>query len=258
MQRFPAIAVAAYVVVALAGCTLSTGSRSKLPDASFYDAIVATPDRDAADRLLDAGRQPSAMLRFFGIGPGMKVAEISAGGGYTTELLARTVGPEGTVYGHNAPFVLQRFAEAPWSARLLKPVMRNVRRVDRDFADPLPEDAKNLDAVLIVLFYHDTVWQGVDRDRMNRNIFAALKPGGVYGIVDHSAVAGSGTADVQTLHRIDEQTVRREVEEAGFRLEAEADFLRNPDDRRDWNASPKSAAERRGTSDRFVLRYVKP
>jgi len=154
--------------------------------------------------------------------------------------------------------VLKRFAEAPWSARLAKPVMGNVVRLDGEFADALPPDVKNLDAVLIVLFYHDTVWQAVDRERMNRMVFAALKPGGVYGIIDHSARAGSGLTDVETLHRIDEKTLRVEVEKAGFRLAAEADFLRNPADTRDWNDSPRAAAERRGTSDRFVLKYVKP
>ena len=97
-----------------------------------------------------------------------------------------------------------------------------------------------------------------DRERMNRAVFQALRPGGIYGIVDHSAVAGHGLTDVETLHRIDEAVVRREVEAAGFRLAAEADFLRNPADPRDWNASPRSAGDRRGTSDRFVLEFVKP
>jgi predicted methyltransferase len=106
--------------------------------------------------------------------------------------------------------------------------------------------------------YHDTVWMKADRERMNRAVYAALKPGGVYGIVDHSAVAGSGVADVESLHRIDESALRREVEAAGFRLAAEGDFLRNPDDARDWSASPRSAGERRGKSDRFVLKFVKP
>jgi len=236
----------------------NTGASVPLPDPAFYEAIVVAPDRDAADLALDAGRHPAETLRFFGIAPGMRVAEISAGGGYTAELLARAVSPGGTVYGHNAPFVLKRFAEAPWSARLAKPVMSNVVRVDREFADAIPPDAKNLDAVLIVLFYHDTVWQKVDRERMNRMVFDALRPGGVYGIIDHSARAGTGLADVETLHRIDEATLRQEVEKAGFRLEASADFLRNPADTRDWNDSPRAAADRRGTSDRFVLKYVKP
>lgn len=228
------------------------------PGLTFYETIVAAHDRDEADRALDAGRHPAETLRFFGITPGMRVAEISAGGGYTTELLARTVGPLGVVYGHNAPFVLARFAEAPWTARLTKPVMSNVVRYDREFAEALPPDVKDLDAVLMVLFYHDTVWQKVDRERMNRMVFDALRPGGVYAIVDHSARVGSGLSDVETLHRIDEAVLKEEVANAGFRLAASADFLRNTADARDWNASPRAAGARRGTSDRFVLKYVKP
>jgi len=198
------------------------------------------------------------MLAFFGIQPGMRVAELGAGGGYTSELLARVVGPTGAVYGHNNPFVLQRFAEKPWTDRLAKPVMANVTRLDREFDDPFPPDVKDLDAVLIVLFYHDTVWQKVDRNAMNAAIFAALKPGGVYGIVDHRARKGDGTSVTKSLHRIEEDDVRADVERAGFRFAADADFLANPDDARDWNAAPSAAGARRGTSDRFVLKFVKP
>ena len=131
-------------------------------------------------------------------------------------------------------------------------------RLDRPFDDPFPPDVRDLDAVLIVLFYHATVWMTVDRERMNRAVFRALAAGDVYGIVDHSARPATGLADVQTLHRIEESVLRREVEAAGFRLAAEGDFLRSPEDDRDWSASPRVAGERRGTSDRFVLAFVKP
>jgi predicted methyltransferase len=221
-------------------------------------ATVNAPDRSAEDRALDAGRHPAETLAFFGIAPGMKVAELGAGGGYTAELLARTVGPTGKVYAQNSQFLLERFAEKPWSERLAKPVMANVVRLDRPFDDPFPPEVEGLDAVLIVLFYHDTFWQKVDRDRMNQAVLRALKPGGVYAIVDHSAAAGRGAADVETLHRVEEKTLREEVEKAGFRLVDSAGFLRNPDDPRDWNASPRVAGERRGSSDRFVLKFVKP
>ena len=198
------------------------------------------------------------MLAFFGIAPGMRAAELGAAGGYTTELLARVVGPAGTVYGQNNRLILDKFAEKPWSERLAKPAMRRVVRVDREFDDPFPPEAHDLDAVVLVLFYHDTVWMGVDRARMNAAVYRALRPGGIYGIVDHSARPGSGIADVKSFHRIEESVVRREVEAAGFRLTGEATFLRNPDDTRDWNDAPSAAAGRRGTSDRFVLRFEKP
>jgi predicted methyltransferase len=221
-------------------------------------AAVDAPDRSDEDRTLDRGRRPGAMLAFFGVAPGMRVAELGAGGGYTTELLARVVGPTGVVYGQNTRFILERFAERPWSARLAKPVMQHVVRVDREFDDPLPPEARDLDLVLVVLFYHDTVWMGVDRPRMNGAVFRALRPGGVYGIVDHSGRPGSGTNEVKTLHRVEERVVRDEIEAAGFRFVAEASFLRNPADPRDWNDAPSAAGERRGTSDRFVLKFVKP
>jgi predicted methyltransferase len=221
-------------------------------------ALVSAPDRTEADRRLDPGRHPAELLAFFGVRPGMRVAELGAGGGYTTELLARAVGPTGRVYGHNAPVMLQRFAQSPWSERLARPTMGGVVRLDRPFDDPFPPDVRDLDQVWMILLYHDTVWMGVDRDRMNRAVAAALRPGGVYAIVDHSARPGTGTADVETLHRIDEQVVLDEVKRAGFDLVAESNILRNPADTRDWNASPREAGERRGMSDRFVLKFAKP
>jgi predicted methyltransferase len=242
--------------------TLPTPRASTQPSAApatlDYESIVAAPDRSPEDRALDAGRHPRELLALIAVRPGQKVAELGAGGGYTSELLARAVGPGGVVYAQNSKFILDRFAEKPWSLRLQKPVMKNVVRVDREFDDPLPPEASALDAVINVLFYHDTVWLKTDRVRMNQAIFRALKPGGVYVVLDHSAGPGSGLADVETLHRIDEQAVRSEIEQAGFRLARESSAWRAPDDTRDWSASPRFAGERRGTSDRFAVAYVKP
>jgi len=220
--------------------------------------VVDAPDRSDDDKKLDAGRHPAELLAFFQIGPGMKVAEFGAGRGYTSELLARAVGSTGIVYGQNNKWLLERFAEKPWSERLSKPVMKNVVRVYRDFEDPLPPEVQNLDAVFCVLFYHDLFWLNVDRDKMNRAAFRALKSGGVYAIVDHSARLGAGANDVKTLHRIEEKVVRAEIEKAGFRFRKDAAFLRNPNDTRDWNDSPGEAGDKRGTSDRFVLAFEKP
>jgi predicted methyltransferase len=254
LTRYPVAILAATLLVVVA-----CHHRPPPPAApASYSSVVSAPDRSADDRALDAGRKPAELLAFAGVRPGMRVAELGAGGGYTTELLARAVAPQGTVYGQNSRFILDRFAEKPWSERLARPAMRNVVRVDRDFDDPLPPHARNLDVVVIVLFYHDLFWMGADRARMNREVFDHLRPGGLYVVVDHSARPGSGSSDVQTLHRIDEQVVRDEVEQAGFRLGRTADFLRNPADARDWNDSPRAAGARRGTSDRFVLAFVKP
>jgi predicted methyltransferase len=222
-------------------------------------AIVAATDRTDADRALDAGRHPGELLTFLDLQPGMRVGEIAAGTGYTTELLARAVGPKGKVWAENPPAFL-KFVGDPWKERLARPAMKNVIRADRELTAPFPTDARNLDAVVCVLVYHDTVWLDVDRDKMNKAVFDALKKGGEYVIVDHAAADGHGTGDVKTLHRIEEAVVTREVTKVGFQPASppSANFLRNPSDARDWNDSPKEAADRRGTSDRFVLKFVKP
>jgi len=265
MPNMPRLAllVAALLALALGACRNASApqpANEPTPDqlAAQLRAVVDAPDRSPEDRALDAGRHPLELLAFFDIRPGMRVAELGAGGGYTSELLARSVGPTGRVYAQNSPFMLERFAQAPWSARLAKPVMQNVVRLDRPFDDPFPADVRDLDAVLIVLLYHDVVWMKADRERMNRAVFAALAPGGVYGVVDHSAKPGSGFSAVETLHRIDEDSVRQEIEAAGFTLADEGEFLRNPADPRDWNDSPRAAGAQRGTSDRFAFKFVKP
>ena len=188
----------------------------------------------------------------------MRVGELFAGGGYTTELLARAVEPGGVVFAENPKWVLERPVATPWAERLARPVNQHVVRADRELDDPFPPEAMStLDLVVTNANYHDTVWLEVDRDAMNRRVFAALKPGGHYVVIDTSATPGSGLADVKTLHRIDEAVVRAEVARAGFTLERTDEALRNPRDPRDWNASPSVAGERRGTGDRFMLVFVK-
>jgi predicted methyltransferase len=221
-------------------------------------AILAAADRTDADRKTDVARHPAELLAFTGVGPGMVVADLGAGGGYTTELLARAVGASGKVYGQNDPNLLAKFLEKPWSQRLALPADRGVIRSDRTLDDPLPPDARNLDLVVDYIFYHDSVWLGTDRDKMNRAVFAALAPGGAYVIVDASAKEGHGVADAKTLHRIEQSVVEGEVKKAGFTLAATAEFLRNPADARDWSSSPREAGERLGTEDRFVLKFQKP
>lgn len=222
-----------------------------------YTAIVEEPDRTEEDKALDAGRFPVQLLELTRVGPGMNVAELAAGSGYTTELLARAVAPTGKVYAQN-PAMFVKFIGESWPQRLARPVNHNVVRVDREMESPLPEEAHNLDMVIANLVYHDFVWMGVDRGAMNRAVLARLKPGGTFIIIDHSAAKGHRLDDVQALHRIEEETVITEVTAAGFELENHGEFLRNPEDTRDWNASPSTAGEKRGTSDRFALRFAKP
>jgi predicted methyltransferase len=117
-----------------------------------YRALVGAADRSDDDRALDPQRKPVEFLEFLQVRPGMRVAELIAGFGYTTELLARAVGEGGVVYAQNNRFVLERFAEAGWAARLATPAMKPVVRVDRELDDPLPLEARDLDLVVIMLF----------------------------------------------------------------------------------------------------------
>lgn len=225
-----------------------------------WQAIVDDPARPEKERALDAGRHPAEFLAFLDLKPGMKAADLGAGLGYTTFLLARAVGPEGRVYAQNPKFVREKFSEPGFSERMKTPAFANVVRVDQEFDAPLPADVKDLDLVVNFIFYHDAYWMKIDTAAMNKAVFAALRPGGAYVIVDQSARDGAGNTVAQTLHRVEEALVRKEVEAAGFRLAGSADFLRNPADPRDWNASPGAAekAGKRGTADRFVLKFVKP
>jgi predicted methyltransferase len=231
---------------------------SSLAVPPYVRTAVDAADRTPEDKALDGGRKPDLVLSFLGIKPGMKVADLAAGGGYTTELLVRTVGPQGKVYGQNSQEMLDRFLQKPWSARTARPVNAQLVGVARAFDDPLPEDAKDLDAVVMVLFYHDLYWVGTDRAKMNAAIMKSLKPGGIFGIVDHSGRTGTGSTEVKSLHRIEEKEVVADVTKAGFKLVESTDALREPDDKRDWNASPMQAGEKRGHSDRFVLKFQKP
>jgi predicted methyltransferase len=221
---------------------------------------IGDEDRTDPDRALDAGRKPGEVLALFKVAPGQRIGELFAATGYTTELIARVLGDHGKLWAHNTKEVLDRFARKPLTERLARLTGKQIVMLEQPAEAPFPPDVHHLDAVICVLNYHDFVWQKVDRAKLNAAVLAALKPGGVYGIVDHSAAKGSGLRDVETLHRIDEETVKQEITAAGFQLDGASEALRNPADLRDWNASPQpaTAAGKRGRSDRFVLRFVKP
>jgi predicted methyltransferase len=237
----------ASLLLVLAACAAMQGGEA--PD---YRAIVASADRSEADRQTDQRRKPDLLLAFTGVREGMKVLDMGAGGGYSTELLARAVGPRGTVYAQESPAGSPRARER-FEERAKTPAMRNVVRVLREYDDPVPPGARDLDLVTFFFAYHDTAFMPVDRMKMNRALFDALKPGGVLVVSDHSAQPGAGTSVVKSLHRIEESTLRREIEAAGFRVLAEADFLRNPSDMRDAVVFRPQVPV-----DEFVLKFVKP
>jgi predicted methyltransferase len=219
--------------------------------AQDYTAIVAAPDRAEGDRQTDQRRDPVKLLAFTGVKTGMIVLDMGAGGGYSTELMARAVGPSGQVYAQDhetAPRAKERF-----DARIKTNAMKNVTALDRPFDDPVPDEVRNLDLITFFFFYHDTTYMAVDRAAMNKKLYAALKPGGLLVIADHSAKPGEGASVGKTLHRIDEAFLKGEVEAAGFKLVGEADFLHHPEDPRDAPVfRPKVPV------DEFVLKFERP
>ena len=244
-----AIALGLATVLLLTGCAAL--QEQPAPD---YLWVVHDRERSDADRVIDLRRKPEKLLEFYDVRPGMRVLDLSAGGGYNTELLARVVGPTGVVYAQHSRISQEnKVVRARLEERLKKPAMKPVVYLAREFEDPVPPDVTKLDLVTFNFNYHDTVWMGVDRPRMNRAVFNALKPGGTYIIADHSGRPGTGTSETKSLHRIDESVVRREVEAAGFRLVAEADFLRNPNDPRDVPVSKSQVP-----NDEFILKFVRP
>ena len=256
MRRLAAL-VAAFAIAALAAaCAAPPSAAPRVAtegptlSRAQLEAIVASADRSDADRRNDERRKPVEMLAFSGVRPGMTVLDVSAGGGYTSELLARAVAPGGRVYAQTP-----RAPSAGLAARLKTPAAANVVSVVRPFesAPPAELSPDGFDLVTLMFNYHDMGHLGVDRARMNAAVFAALKPGGLYVIADHSGRPGTGISESGTLHRVEEALVRREVEAAGFRLAGQGMFLRNPADPRDRN-EPDGGQPK----DEFVLRFVKP
>jgi len=212
--------------------------------AQDFGAVLSSPQRLPQEVELDASRKPQEVLKFYGVKPGDKVADLMAGRGYYTAVLSMVVGEKGLVYSASPtvrPEVRDRFGTPAFSnVKLVEGPMENVA---------LPQDG-SLDFVLIHLNYHDL--PPAARSGLNRRVLTALKPGGRYGIVDHAAADGSGNEVTKTLHRIDRNLVVKEVTEVGFVLAGEADTLRNPSD-----PHTESVMKDRGKSDRFVLRFDK-
>ena len=244
----PSLPAGLLAVGILAGCA---GMSDQKP-AADYAAIVAAPDRSEADRKTDQRRDPVKLFAFTGAGRGMTVLEMGAGGGYTAEMLARAVAPNGKVYAQDQPPVMQRASDA-YASRARGPAMKNVDYVLRPFEDPLPPGVGKLDVITFFFAYHDTVHMGVDRARMNRRLYELLKPGGVLIVADHSARAGDGTGVTKSLHRIEESSLTREIEAAGFKLVATGEFLRHPEDKRDVIVFRAPTPV-----DEFVLKFQKP
>ena len=214
--------------------------------AQDYAAILAASDRSDADRQTDQRRNALSLLTFIGPKTGWKVLDMGAGPGYSTELMARSVGPDGKVWGQNDK------PNEKFEARVKTPAMGNAAAQIRPFDTPaagLPP----LDLITFLFAYHDTTFMEVDRAAMDKALFGALKPGGTLVVADHSARPEDDAKVGKLYHRIAEASVRSELEAAGFRFVASGDFLRNPDD-------PRTAIVFRSPIkvDEFVLRFEKP
>lgn len=243
-----------FVVFALASAFLGSQAMAQ----QDYSSVVADPSRPAVDRERDGARRPAEILAFSGVQPGWRVGEYMPGAGYFTRLLARAVGPEGRVWAYQ-PSEIVRLRPAyldEIQAAAAEPGMEHVEVVSEPTAQFGAPEA--LDLVFTALNYHDLYGpfasEGVGA-AFDRAVFEALRPGGVYVVVDHSAIDGTGLTGAGDLHRIERQAVIEAVTAAGFVLDTESDLLRNPEDPRTANVFDESI---RGRTDQFVLRFVKP
>jgi predicted methyltransferase len=218
----------------------------------FAKQVVAAPDRSEDDRKSDEKRKPALMIDFAGVKPGMTVLDLMTGGGYSAELLARAVGPTGKIYVQEPPGSTQK-AHDTLQARLKGKAMANAVLVETRMEAPLPAGVKDIDVATFILNYHDLTYLPVDREMFNHAVFAALKSGGSYIIIDHAAKAGDGVAVGKLLHRIEPSSVIAEVTAAGFVLDSSSDFLRQPNDAHDQPFFRMDSP-----SDQFALKFKKP
>jgi len=218
-------------------------------------AALADPARPAADKARDETRKAAEVVEFAGIKPGDKVADLFPGGGYFTRIFAKVVGPTGVVYGATGANGKEN---DPIATNPAYPNIKvNIQKWE-EFGPP-----EKLDVVFNSQFYHDLFNPQFNPPtggpeglaKVNKAIFDALKPGGVYVIIDHAGRDGTGYTEMNTLHRIDESVVKDEMKQAGFVLEAESNVLRNPADPRTANVFDPSV---RGKTDQFMLRFRKP
>ena len=221
---------------------------------------LAIEGRAEADSKQDEGRKPVATLQFLGLKKGMKALDYMAGGGYYAEILAKAVGPKGKVTAWNPEaFVSSDKAKEKWVALSARtPNLVHNKAAFDGFAAP----AKSYDFALFHLVYHDLYWQSeeykvprTDPDAVLKKLYAAMKPGGIVGVIDHFGAKGDTRETVDKTHRIDPEVVKADFARAGFKLVAESQHLRTAGD--DLSKSVFDPALR-GKTDRFVYKFRKP
>ncbi len=245
LRSFPAYLI---IFVLLGGCHVNVPPQ--LDDSraftEIYKQAIASPIRTNEHRNADAKRKPLEFLKLSHVRPGMLVLDVASGGGYSTQLLALVVGNTGRVWAQNDK------SRVNLEKRLTDHPQQNIVSVIQPYEDPVPKNAPKLDLITIILNYHDIAYMPVDRMKMDQRLFDALKPGGHLVVIDHSAKTGEGISVAKSLHRIEEGFVVKELQQAGFQLEEETDYYRNPDDPRD-----KAFFNMTIQTDKFALRFVK-
>lgn len=254
MRKLLAGAIAALALSACAGGAvpgLMMTAQSVNAGSPHYAAALADERRPEADTARDALRHPADVLAFMQVLPGQRVADVGPGGGYYTRLLAVAVGDEGRVFAVDRAGTPER----PRPMATVAPLYPNITHLTAGYSGW--NAGEPLDGILIVQIYHDFHLPQLNMDvaQTNREMFAALKPGGVLVVADHAAPDGSDVSVTSTLHRIDQAQVRRELEAAGFVFEAESQVLRNPEDNRSLRVFE---GDIRGRTDQFLMRFRKP
>lgn len=254
MKRLALFAAAGLLMGSLA---LDAGpARAALWTPKAITAAVADPARPSADRARDALRKPEACLTLAGVHPGMTIAELFPGEGYFTRLFSRIVGPQGHVYefvskprkpGTPLGGPVKAIADDPHYQHNITIKLWPVGKL------PVPQP---VDLVWTSQNYHDLHnIPGLDVADFDRAVYKALKPGGIYLVLDHAAAAGSGFSDTNTLHRIDPEAVKKEVMSAGFKFVGESNVLRNSHDSHTKKVFDPAI---RGRTDQFVYEFSKP
>ncbi len=251
---FPFLGGTALLIAAAAPAVVP----AKVP--AYLQSALSAPGRPADAVALDAGRKPAEVLAFLGLKPGMAAADVMTGSGYWAEIMANAVGPRGKV----TAFEPAQFYNDPEEQKVWKAL--TARRSDIDFVrypfEAFTAGDRRFDAVMINLNYHDLYWESAkygiprtDPQAFLKQLYAAVKPGGVVGVIDHAGPAGDTRAIVEKLHRIDPAVVKADFAAAGFKLEAESPLLANPADDHEKLVFDPAV---RGKTDRFLYRFRKP
>lgn len=242
--------------LALAAGVLGAAALAQSAGKPDIAAIVADPTRPAEDRALDASRHPAELLAFLKLRPGDTVADVWPGD-YWDRLFAAAVGPKGKVYAAHLADAdeAERHTTPPAGSMPLPDHPNVVVAVTRANTFSLPTKA---DVIWFRQNYHDLYdkFMGpADVPAFNKAVYNALKPGGRFVIIDHTAKPGSGVEAMEKLHRIDPAVVKADLAAAGFKLVAESDALRNADDPLDELVFKPSI---RGKTDQFVYVFQRP